>query len=131
MGGNAAAMDEEQDRAGQTDADERSLLEDVQTLLEDGRVAVQAEINFQQTRLAYCGKAARNLVIFAVAGLLFSFFTLIALTVGLLLALIPAVTAWGATGIVTGVFVVALAVCLGGALSSWRKIRAAMKGPQA
>lgn len=108
-------------------ADSRSLLDDVHSLVEDGKVALQAELNFQKTRIAYCGKAARNLVIFAIAGLLLSFFTLIALTVGLLLALIPAVSAWGATGIVTGVFVVALAVCAFGALVSWRKIKAAFK----
>lgn len=103
----------------------RSLVEDVRSLVEDGRVALQAELSFQKSRLALCGKEGRKLVIFAIGGLLLSFFTLVALTVGLLLALIPAVNAWGATGIVTGVFVIALAVCLFGALRSWRKIRSA------
>lgn len=119
-------MIEEKPQAESRDAlDDRSLLDDVQSLVEDGKVALQAELNFQKTRIAYCGKAARNLIIFAIAGLLLSFFTLIALTVGLLLALVPAVSAWGATGIVTGVFLAALAVCAFGVLASWRKIKAA------
>ncbi len=109
--------------------DQRSVVEDVRSLIDDGRVAIEAELNFQRTRLALAGKQGRNLVIFAVAGLLLSFFTLIALTVGLLLALVPAVNAWGATGIVSGVFLVGLGVCLFGALRSWRKIHSAFKGP--
>lgn len=122
-------MDEERSLLDSDEAlDNRSLIDDVKSLVDDGRVALQAEVNFQKTRLALCGKEGRNLVIFAVAGLLLSFFTLVALTVGLLLALIPAVSAWGATGIVTGVFIVALVVCLLGALRSWRKIRSAFKG---
>lgn len=125
-------MDEERSLLESEEAlDNRSLLGDVRTLIDDGKVALEAELAFQKTRIAYCGKAARNLVIFAIAGLLLSFFTLIALTVGLLFALIPAVSAWGATGIVTGVFLVALAVCAYGALASWRKIRAAFKAPDA
>lgn len=122
-------MDEERSLLESEEAlESRSLIDDVRSLVDDGRVALEAELNFQKTRLAVCGKEGRNLIIFAVAGLLLSFFTLIALTVGLLLALIPAVSAWGATGIVTGVFVLALAVCMFGALRSWRKIRMAFAG---
>ena len=112
-------------------ADERSLIDDVRTLLEDGSIAIEAELNYQKSRIAYCGRAGRSMAIFIVAALFFALFTLVALTVGVLLALVPTVSAWGAAAIVTGAFLLAMLFCVWRVWRAWRKIRSAFTRPDA
>jgi hypothetical protein len=52
------------------------------------------------------------------------FFALMALTVGLLIALTPLVTAWGATAIVFGGLLVVAACCALLATGRWRRMTA-------
>lgn len=79
-----------------------SLVDDVAALVSDGRNFVQAEVEFQKTRLAFAANRSKSALLYGLAALAFVHLALIALVVGLVIALAPHVTAWGATAIVTG-----------------------------
>lgn len=94
------------------DPADRSLVDDVRSLIDDGRTLIEAELAFQKSRAAYAGNGIKSIALFgALAGVL-AVFALFALVVGLLLALTPLVTAWGATAIVVA------ALGLGAALAA-------------
>ena len=105
--------------------DGRSLFADIETLIDDGRTFVEAEIAFQKTRMAYAGQKGRNAAIFGVCAAIFAVFALFGLIVGLIIALSPLLTAWGATALIVGILLVAALVCAMAALRNFQKIRAA------
>lgn len=78
------------------------LIEDVAALVEDGRNLFEAEIAFQKTRLAFAANRSKSAVMAGVAAFAFLHLALIALVVGMVIALAPLVSAWGATAIVVG-----------------------------
>lgn len=78
------------------DAATRSLVEDVKSLVEDGRTLVEAELAYQKSRAAVAGAGAKGVAGWTLLALALIFFTLMALVVGLLLALAPAMGSWGA-----------------------------------
>lgn len=84
---------EEQDRA--------TLGEDLRELAEEAKALALAELAFQKSRATYAASEARSMAILAVAALVFVFFALMALVVGLVIALGPLLTAWGAMAVVT------------------------------
>ncbi|KUO57143.1 MAG: hypothetical protein APF78_11785 [Sphingomonadales bacterium BRH_c3] len=79
-----------------------SLFDDVAALVSDSRNFVQAEVEFQKTRLAFAANRSKSAVLSGLFALAFIHLALIALVVGLVIALTPHVTAWGATAIVVG-----------------------------
>lgn len=83
------------------DAEEaRSLLEDLEYLIADARIWIDAEMSFQKSRAALVANRIKIVIAaFAVAALL-AVLALIGLTVGLIIALTPLITAWGATAVV-------------------------------
>lgn len=83
------------------EARERSLNEDLHQLAQDARVYAQAEFQFQKSRAAYAAGASKSIVIYAVVALVLVFFAVMALVVGLVIALAPLITAWGSTAVVT------------------------------
>lgn len=83
------------------EARERSLNEDLHQLAQDARSYAQAEFQFQKSRAAYAAGASKSIVIYAVVALVLVFFALMALVVGLVIALAPLITAWGSTALVT------------------------------
>lgn len=106
---------------------EPPLIDELKLLGEEARAYAEAEIAFQKSRAAVAVKGVKNAAIFVVAGLVFVLFALIALVVGLLLALVPYVGHWGALGIVAGAFVL---LTLGSVLlarSHWRRMMARVK----
>jgi len=72
----------------------RALIEDVQTL-------VEAEAGFLRAALAYALSRAKSIALLLVLALFFAFFALMAIVVGLLLALAPLIGPWGALGLMT------------------------------
>ena len=72
----------------------RALIEDVQTL-------VEAEAGYWRAALAFALGRVKNIALLLVLALFFLFFTLMAIVVGLLLALAPLIGPWGALGLVT------------------------------
>ena len=90
--------------------DARSLLEDVEALIDDGKTYLEAELAFQKTRAAFVGDRTKSAIAFGAAALLFVSLALVGLTVGAIIALTPLLTAWGATAAVVGALLVATAV---------------------
>ena len=107
--------------------DGRSLFADIETLIDDGRTFVEAEIAFQKTRMAYTGQKGRNAAVFGVCAAIFAVFALFGLIVGLIIALSPLLTAWGATALIVGILLAAALVCAMTALRNFQKIRAAFR----
>lgn len=85
----------------------RSLQEDVEALVEDGRTYLAAEIAFQKVRAAFLAEEAKRALVLGVLGALFASLTLIGLVVGLIVALAPLIGPWVAVTVV----VAALALC--------------------
>lgn len=95
--------DDEPGQPGDSAAEEaelRSLLEDVQALIDDGRTYLEAELVFQKTRVAFVADRAKAAVFFGAVAAAFGFVALIGLAVGLIIALRPLLTAWGAAAVV-------------------------------
>lgn len=94
------------------DTEPPSLVELVRALIEDAQTLVEAETGYWRKALAYALGRVKSIALLAVLALFFAFFALMALVVGLLLALAPLIGAWGALAVVTGVLLVACAVCV-------------------
>ena len=84
-----------------------SLTDDVMALLDDGKTYLEAELQFQKSRAAFVVDRGRSGAVYGVVAAVLVHLALIALVVGVLIALTPAIGAWGATAIVVGVLVVA------------------------
>lgn len=87
-----------------------SLIEDVQALYEDGTAYVEAELAYQKTRIAFTASKSGKVALYGVSVFGVLLLALIALVVGSLIALIPSVGAWGATGIVVGTLLIVVAI---------------------
>lgn len=111
----------EPDSAGQ-----RSLFDDFEALLEDARTYFDAELTYQKTRAGFVANRFKKTVAFGVVGAFFAVLATIGLTVGLIIALTPLITAWGATAVVVlGLLLVAyLAVRSAG--KAWNELTGAM-----
>ena len=83
-------------------AETRSLFDDLEALIDDGRTYLEAEFTYQKTRASFVTDKLKKTVAFAVVALVIAFLAAIGLTVGLIIALTPHVTGWGATAIVVG-----------------------------
>lgn len=92
-----------------SDAAERSLVEDVRRLVEDGRTLLEAELAFQKSRAAVAGSSAKGIAAWGALALALVFFALMALVMGSLLALTPALGGWGAMGVVVAVLLLVAA----------------------
>jgi Flp pilus assembly protein TadB len=95
-----------------SEARERSLNEDLHQLASDARAYAQAELQFQKSRAAYTAAASKSIGIYAAVALVLVFFAAMAFVVGLVIALGPWLTPWGAMAVVTlallGLAVIAL-----------------------
>jgi uncharacterized membrane protein YqjE len=89
-----------------------SLIDDVRNLVDDGKTYVEAELQYQKSRAALVLDRSRSGAIYGAAALVLVHLALIALVVGLVIALTPLITAWGATALVVGVLV-AIALVFG------------------
>lgn len=88
---------------------DESLLDEIGALIDDGRNYIEAEVAFQRTRAKLAWRlagASAGLFIVAIVLLHIAF---LALAVGLVIALEPLVTIWGAVAIVVG----AILLCVG------------------
>lgn len=115
-------MDDEQPPlvgAATDDAAARSLVDDVKRLIEDGRTLAEAELAYQKSRAAVAGEGAKGVLGWGALSLALVFFALMALVMGLLIALSFAspLGPWGALG---AVIVGLLAFC---GLSGWIAVR--------
>ncbi|MEA3264573.1 MAG: phage holin family protein [Pseudomonadota bacterium] len=95
------------------DAAERSLVDDVRALVDDGRTLLEAELAYQKSRAALAGRTAKSMAGWIALALSLVFFALMALVMGLLLILAPLIGGLGAT------LAVVLALLGAAALSGW------------
>ncbi len=86
-----------------------SLRDDITALVDDARTYAEAEIAFQKTRAGLAGKAAARALAMLVLAVVLLHIALIALAVGVVIALAPLVTIWGAIAIVVGVLIAGVA----------------------
>ena len=89
----------------------------LRALVEDAQTMVEAEAGFIKAAVAFVLGRVKSIAIALVLALFFLFFTLMAIVVGLLLALAPMIGAWAAVGVVAGVLALLTAI------SAWFVIR--------
>lgn len=93
-------MTEEKVQTETAAAGDDSLLGGARMLLEDGQTLLSAEIAFQKARAGFVLGRAKGILVLAGLALALLFFALMALVVGLLLALAPLLGPWGALAVV-------------------------------
>lgn len=88
--------------------EERSLYDDVEALFTDARTYFDAELTYQKSRAGFVANRLKTVVACAAVAAFLAVLALIGLTVGLIIALAPLITAWGATAVVVlGILLVA------------------------
>ncbi len=108
------------------DVGSRPLPEELRQLAEDARALAEAELAYQKSRAAFAGQQIKGIAALAALAAALIFFSLMALTVGLVIALIPLLTAWGATAAVTVGLLVVAGLCALAALARWKRMMAAL-----
>ena len=98
-------------------AAERSLVDDVRQLVDDGRTLVEAELAYHKSRAVVAGQAAKSVAGWLSLALALLFFAMMALVLGLILILAPVLGAVGAT------LVVVAGLLVMGALSGMVAVR--------
>lgn len=112
-----------------TDEDhDRSLLDDVHALIEDGKTYLEAELTFQKTRAAFAADRVRVAVVFGAVAVMLGSLALIGLTVGLIIALAPLLTAWGASALVVALLLLGAFLAARAAAKRWNHLMAAIQG---
>jgi Flp pilus assembly protein TadB len=104
----------------------RSLREDVEALIDDGKTYLEAELIYQKTRAAFVADRAKDAALFAVLAAAFGVLALIGLTVGLIIALTPLLTAWGASALVVALLLIGAGLSLRAASRRWARLMAAI-----
>ena len=104
------------------DAAERSLVDDVRQLAHDGRTLLEAELAYQKSRAALAGQGAKGVAGWGALALVLAFFTLMALVMGLLLALSETFGGWIATAIVVAGLLLAAGLSGLAAARRWKRM---------
>ena len=110
------------------DEPERSLLDDVEALIDDGKTYLEAELAYQKTRAAYVAAGAKHVALLGAEAAVFALLAAMGLTVGLIFALTPLITAWGATAVVVVLLLVGAWLCVRKVMAAIRRISGAMAG---
>jgi hypothetical protein len=108
------------------EARQRHLEDDLRALVGEGLVYARAEADLQKARASFAAGSIGSIALFGALALVLAFFSLVALTVGLVIALTPLLTAFGATAAVFGGLLLLGAVCAWLAATRWRRMVAAL-----
>jgi Putative Actinobacterial Holin-X, holin superfamily III len=107
------------------DADaEPTLVDDLRQLAVDGRTLLEAELAYQKSRAAVAGKAAGSIAGWGALTLALVFFALMALVVGLIMALTARLGPWGAMAAVVVGLLIAAALAGWIAAQRWKRTAA-------
>jgi hypothetical protein len=117
--------------AEEAEARERSFESDLRDLASHARDYARTEFAFQRTRVAYAGKAGLAIAVLFGAAIVLLLLAVMGLVFGLILALTPLVTAWGAIAIVCLFLLAVAAACFVAALSRWRAVTHLFDGDDA
>jgi hypothetical protein len=113
------------------EARQRNLENDLRKLVGDGFAYAKAEAELQKARAIYAAGRLRGIALLGLVAGVLVFFALVALTVGLVIALTPMLTAFGATGAVFGGLLLIAGICVLLALGRWKRMVAALSNPEA
>ncbi len=108
--------------------DERSLLEDVEALIDDGKTYLEAELAFQKTRAGFVADRAKAAVVFGALAALLGFLALVGLTVGLIIALTPSLGPWIASALVVAMLLLCAGLSARMASRRWNSLMQAIGG---
>lgn len=111
-------------------AEDRSLIDDVEVLIEDGKTYLEAELNYQKTRALFAGDRAKGVALYGLIGFVFTWMALIGLTIGLIFALTPTLGGWGATAVVVVAWLLVAGLALRAAAGHWRELIASFEDPR-
>ena len=89
-----------------------SLSDEIVALVEDGKTYAEAEIAFQKSRAGFVANRTKDAALFGMFALGFIHLALIALVIGVLIALTPLLGAWGATAVVVGALLLVAVILL-------------------
>lgn len=104
-----------------------SGFDDFEALIDDVLTYADAEMAFQKTRASFLANAIKRIIGFVAVALFLAFLAVIGLTVGLIFALTPLVTAWGATAIVVGGLLLGAALLARAAAKTWGRTMNAIR----
>ena len=104
------------------------LLTVLHALIEDAQTLAEAEAAYIKAAIAFALGRIKSIAIALVLALFFLFFTLMAIVVGLLLALAPLIGVWATAGVVTGVLGLLTVVCVLRAIHGGRQMMALLLG---
>lgn len=105
----------------------RSLVDNMEALLEDARIYIDAELSYQKTRAGFVADRLKKTVAFGAVAAFLAVLALIGLTVGLIIALTPLITAWGATAVVVLGILLFAYILVRKAAAAWKSLMGAMK----
>lgn len=105
-------------------AAERSLIEDIRALVEDGKLLAEAEIDYHKKRAIFASRSAKGIAVMMGAAAVLGFFAIMALIVGLILILGQYITYWGSTGVVAGTLALAALFCAQRGSAKLRRVKA-------
>jgi uncharacterized membrane protein YqjE len=108
-------------------AELRSLRDDVEALIEDGKTYLETELVYQRTRAAFVADRAKGAVIFGAVAVLLGFLALVGLTVGLIIALAPFLTPWGSSALVVVLLLLAAGLSMRVAAGRWNRLMQAIE----
>ena len=101
-----------------------TLEDDLRQMIGDGRALLEAELAWQKARAAFVGKQAGGIALLGLLALALTFFALMAMVFGLVLALATTLGAWGAMAAAAGgLLLVAVLVGLMAAMRAKRTLR--------
>lgn len=101
---------------------ERSLAADLKELLDDGRALLQAEFAYQKARGLFAADSLKWIALCGAVAALLAILALMGLTVGLIIALTPHLTAWGATAVVVLALLLAAFLLVKSASGRWQRM---------
>lgn len=111
------------------DAAQRSLVDDVKLLLEDGRTLVEAELVYQKSRAAAAGSGVKGIAGWTLLALALAFFALMSLVLGLLIGLAQVIGIWLATLTAVLALLGCAAMCGLAVSRRWRRMSALLRDP--
>lgn len=124
-------MDDEGEpvHAAGDEARRRHIEDDVRALVDDGLALARTEFELQKARGVYAAGRLKWIALLGALAAVLAFFALVALTVGLVFALVPTLGAFGATFAVFGGLLVVGLICAWAAAGQWRRMVKALSNP--
>ncbi len=107
----------------------RSLFDDFEALIDDGRTYFEAELSYQKNRAGFVANRLKLALVFGAVAAVLAVLAVFGLIVGLIIALTPLITAWGATAVVVLALLLAAFLLVRRAGRAFAELSAAMKPP--